>query len=79
MIKGIKTVKKTYKIEVDCAHCAAKMEDAAKRTHGVQDAVVNFMTQKMIVTFQEGADVKTTMEAVYKNCKVIEDDCVIYL
>ena len=72
-------MKKTYKIEVDCAHCAAKMEDAAKKTRGVQDAVVNFMTQKMTITFDEWADAKTTMEAVYKNCKVIEDDCVIYL
>lgn len=72
-------MKKTYKIEVDCANCAAKMEEATKKTAGVRDAVVNFMTQKMIVTFEEGADVKATMETVYKNCKVIEDDCVIYL
>jgi len=72
-------MKKTYKIEVDCANCAAKMEDAAKKTPGVQDAVVNFMTQKMIVTFAGGADAATTMQAVYKNCRVIEDDCVIYL
>lgn len=72
-------MKKTYKIEVDCAHCAAKMEDATKKTPGVQDAMVNFMTQKMTVTFEEGADVVATMQAVYKNCKVIEDDCVIYL
>lgn len=72
-------MKKTYRIEVDCAHCAVKMEDAAKKTAGVEDAVVNFMAQKMIVTFQDGADVKATMDAVYKNCRVIEDDCVIYL
>lgn len=72
-------MKKTYKIEVDCANCAAKMEEAAKKTTGVQDAVVNFMTQKMIVTFEEGADIVDTMQSVYKNCKVIEDDCVIYL
>lgn len=72
-------MKKTYKIEVDCANCAAKMEEAAKKTVGVQDAVVNFMIQKMIVTFEEGADVAATMKAVYKNCKVVEDDCVIYL
>ena len=72
-------MKKTYKIEVDCAHCAAKMEEVTKKTPGIADAVVNFMTQKLIVTFDEGADVKSTMEAVYKNCKVVEDDCVIYL
>ena len=72
-------MKKIYKIEVDCANCANKMEQATKKTPGVADAVVNFMTQKLIVTFDEGADVKSTMEAVYKNCKVVEDDCVIYL
>ena len=72
-------MKKTYKIEVDCANCAAKMEVATKKTEGVQDAVVNYMTQKMTVTFEEGADVAATMQAVYKNCKVVEDDCVIYL
>ena len=72
-------MKKTYKIEVDCANCAAKMEVAAKKTAGVQDAVVNYMTQKMTVVFEEGADVAATMQSVYKNCKVVEDDCVIYL
>ena len=40
-------MKKTYKIDVDCANCAAKMEDAAKNTAGVLDANVNFMTLKM--------------------------------
>ena len=46
-------MKKTYQIEVDCANCANLMEEAAKKTEGVQDAVVNFMTQKMIVEFRE--------------------------
>ena len=72
-------MKKTYKIEVDCAHCAAKMEDITKKTPGVASATVNFMTQKMAVEFEEGADIAATMQAVYKNCKKIEDDCVIYL
>ncbi len=72
-------MKKTYKIEVDCANCALKMEDAAKKTAGVQDATVNFMTQKMIVTFDEGADAASVMQAVLKNCKKVEDDCEIYL
>ena len=72
-------MKKTYKIEVDCASCALKMEDAAKRTAGVKEATVNFMTQKMIVEFEEGADVATVMKAVLKNCKKVEDDCEIYL
>ena len=72
-------MKKTYKIEVDCANCAAKMEDAAKKTAGVADAIVSFMTQKMKVEFAEGADVAATMQAVLKNCKRVEDDCEIYL
>ena len=71
--------KKSYKIEVDCANCAAKMEDAAKKTAGVADAVVNFMMLKMNVTFEEGADPKAVMQDVLKNCKKVEDDCEIYL
>lgn len=72
-------MKKTYKIEVDCANCANLMEDAAKKTAGVKDAVVNFMTQKMIVEFHDGQDDAAVMRDVYKNCKKVEDDCVIYL
>ena len=49
-------MKKTYKIEVDCANCANLMEDAARKTPGVAAATVNFMTQKMIVEFQEGQE-----------------------
>lgn len=72
-------MKKTYKIDVDCANCANKMEEAAKATAGVKDAVVNFMTLKMNVEFEEGADVKAVMETVRKNCKKVEDDCEIFL
>lgn len=72
-------MKKSYKIEVDCANCANKMEVATKGTEGVQDAVVNFMTQKMTVTFAEGADPKEVMPRVLKSCKRVEDDCEIYL
>lgn len=71
-------MKKSYKIEVDCANCANKMEEAAKRTAGVKDAVVNFMTLKMSVEFEEGQEPKTVMKEVLKNCKKIEDDCEIY-
>ena len=45
-------MKKTYKIDVDCANCANKMEQAAKETAGVKDATVNFMMLKMIVEFE---------------------------
>lgn len=72
-------MKKTYKIDVDCANCANKMEDAAKNTAGVKDATVNFMALKMIVEFEEGADAKTVMKDVLKNCKKVEDDCEIFL
>lgn len=72
-------MKKTYKIDVDCANCANKMEEAAKQTPGVKNATVNFMMLKMIVEFNEGADVKAIMEQVLANCKKVEDDCEIFL
>lgn len=75
--KGDTKMKKTYKIEVDCANCANKMEEAAKKTEGVKDCTVNFMALKMIVEFEDGADEKSVMKAVLKNCKKVEDDCEI--
>ncbi len=72
-------MKKTYKIEVDCANCANKMEDAAKKTEGVKEATVNFMTQKMIVEFEEGAEPAAVMAQVVRACKKVEEDCEIYL
>lgn len=72
-------MKKTYKIEVDCANCARKMEEATKKVEGVAGATVSFMTQKMSVEFAEGADVKAVMDQVVKACKKVESDCEIYL
>ena len=72
-------MKKTYKIEVDCANCANKMEEAANKTAGVKRAVVNFMTLKMNVEFEEGQDPKAVMQEVRKNCKKVEDDCEVYI
>ena len=72
-------MKKTYKIEVDCANCANKMEEATKKTAGVKDATVNFMALKLIVEFEDSADVDAVMQEVVKNCKIVEDDCEIYL
>ena len=72
-------MKKTYKIEVDCANCANKMEEAAAKTPGVKNVTVNFMTLKMIVEFEENADDKAVMHEVLKNCKKVEEDCEIYL
>ena len=62
-------MKKTYKIEVDCANCANLMEDAAKKTVGVANATVNFMTQKMIVEFEEGKEPKTVMNDVWSGSR----------
>ena len=70
-------MKKTYKIEVDCANCANLMEDAARKTAGVASATVNFMTQKMIVEFEEGKDAKQVMKEVLKACRKVERDCEI--
>lgn len=72
-------MKKTYKIDVDCANCANKMEEAAQKTSGVKDATVNFMMLKMIVEFEEGQDAKEVMKEVRKNCKKVEEDCEIYI
>ena len=72
-------MKKTYKIDVDCANCANKMEQAAKETAGVKDATVNFMMLKMIVEFEEGQEPKKVMKEVLKNCNKVEDDCEIFL
>ena len=72
-------MKKTYKIEVDCANCANLMEEAAKKVPGVENVVVNFMTQKMIVEFAENADPKKVMKDVLKACKKVEPDCEIEL
>ena len=72
-------MKKTYKIDVDCANCANKMEEAAKNTAGIKDATVNFMSLKMIVEFEDDAEPAAVMKDVLKNCKKVEDDCEIFL
>ncbi len=72
-----KPMKKTYEIEVDCANCANLMEEATKKTEGVADATVNFMTQKMTVEFEEGAEEKKVMKSVFKACRKVEPDCEI--
>ena len=72
-------MKKSYKIEVDCANCANLMEEAAKKTEGVADCTVSFMTLKMKVEFAEGADPEAVMKNVRANCKKVESDCEVYL
>lgn len=69
-------MKKTFRIEVDCANCAAKMETAIKKLPGVHDASVNFLTQKMTI---DADDVEAVMPAVVKCCRKVEPDCQIVL
>ena len=72
-------MKKSYKIDVDCGNCANKMEEAARNTAGVKEAVVNFMTLKMNVEFEDGADPKAVMQEVRRKCKRVEDDCEVFI
>ena len=72
-------MKKSYKIDVDCANCANLMEEAAKKTAGVTDCSVSFMTLKMKVEFDEGADAAAVMQQVRANCKKVEPDCEVFL
>lgn len=70
---------KTYKIEVDCANCANKMEVVATKVAGVKSVTISFMTLKMTVEFCDGANEAEVMKAVLKACRRIESDCEIYL
>ena len=70
-------MKKTYKIEVDCANCANLMEETTRKVAGVTSATVNFMTQKMIVEFAAGQEPKKVMQEVFKACRKVEPDCEI--
>ena len=71
-------MKKTYQIEVDCANCANLMEEATKKTEGVADAVVNFMTQKMTIDAEESR-FDEIMKEVVSVCRKVEPNCVILL
>lgn len=72
-------MKKSYKIDVDCANCANKMEIAANKIEGVSSATVNFMALKMHVEFEDGADEKAVMKAVRKVCRRVDDDAEVYI
>ena len=72
-------MKKTYKVDVDCANCGNKMEEAVKNTEGVKDATLSFMTLKLKVEFEDGVDPQEVMEKARENCKIVEDDCEIFL
>ncbi|MBR3460548.1 MAG: heavy-metal-associated domain-containing protein [Clostridia bacterium] len=73
-------MKKTFALEdLDCANCAAKMEAGIKKLDGVRDASVSFITQKMTIDADDGADFDALMKKVVKLCKKVEPDCVIKL
>lgn len=72
-------MKKSYKIEVDCAGCANKMEEVSKKVSGVKDVIVNFMMLKMDVEFEDGVDEEKVMKDILKVCKKVEEDCEIYI
>lgn len=72
-------MKKKFKlVDLDCAHCAAKMEDGIKKIEGVNDAVVSFMTQKMTIDADD-ARFDEIMQEVVNVCKKVEPDCRIVL
>lgn len=70
-------MKKSYKIEVECAYCAEKMERAAAKIAGVERARVNFLLQRIDIEFAEGSDVKEVMAEVLRACRRVEPDCDI--
>ena len=73
-------MKKVFKLnDLDCANCAAKMEEAVKATPGVKDAVLSFMTLKLRVEFQDGVNVNSVMQEALQSCKKVEEDCTILL
>ena len=65
---------KTYKIEVDCANCANLVEEAAMKVAGVSELSISFMTQKMKVRFEDGADEEAVMADILKAARKIEPD-----
>ncbi|MFR4250023.1 MAG: cation transporter [Christensenellales bacterium] len=72
-------MKKSFKlVDLDCANCAQKMEDAIKKIDGVEDATVSFIMQKMTVVADE-AQFDDIMKKVVKVCKRVEPDCEIQL
>ena len=71
-------MKKSFKIEVDCANCANLVEEAVKKVEGVKDAMVVFVTQKMMIEFEEGVDTEAVMDEVLRVAQKVEPDfCVV--
>lgn len=70
-------MKKSYKIEVECANCANKMELAAGRVKGVERVRISYLLQKIEVEFTAGSDERAVMAEVLRVCRRIEPDCEI--
>lgn len=72
-------MKKNYKLkDLDCANCAAKMENAIKKIPGVKEASVSFMTQKLVID-AEDSRFDAIMKEVVAACRKVEPDCVIQI
>ena len=72
-------MKKKFKMQdLDCAHCAAKMEEAIKKIDGVNDAAISFMAQKLTVDAEDDK-FDSIMEEVVKTCRKVEPDCTILI
>ena len=71
-------MKKTYQMEeLDCAHCAAKMETAIRTIDGVLSASINFFAQKLTIEFSDGADEKKVLKEAQKACKKVDPNCTV--
>ena len=71
-------MKKTYRLrDLDCANCAAKMENAINKLPEVENATVSFLTQKMVVNYVDGADEASALAAIKKVIRKVEPDCEV--
>lgn len=71
-------MKKSFKIEVDCANCANLVENAVSKMEGVKSVSISYMTQKMKIEFADGADPDEVMATVQKAARKIEPDFKIF-
>lgn len=72
-------MKKIYKIEVDCANCANKMEEVIKKIDGIKEVSINFLTMKLKVEYEDNVDIKKVNKEIISSCKKVEPDCELYL
>lgn len=74
-----RSMKNTYKIEIDCANCANKVEEEANKINGIKSASVNFMMLKMVIDFEEDANIDEVLKELISRCKKIDSDFELYL